>query len=93
MPDGIITEAGRSFLDVGITGALCVILAAVIVYLTRTHRTELHKEREDHQRTREAQLEDIRAFAKLGESIREQQNALERSIHAVLTIVRERGRE
>lgn len=92
MPDTIVTEATKSFFDVGVVGSLCVILALVIWYQDKRHRAELKDEREAHQQTREAQIVEIRQFATLGESIRDQQKATETAILTVLDLLKERDR-
>lgn len=92
MPDTIVTDAARSFFDVGVVGSLCVILALVIWYQDKRHRAELKDEREAHQETREAQIVEIRQFATLGESIRDQQKATEAAIQTVLDLIKERDR-
>jgi hypothetical protein len=91
-PDTIVTDAARSFFDVGVVGSLCIILALVIWYQDKRHRAELKEEREAHQRTREAQIVEIRQFANLGESIRDQQKATESTIQTFLDFVKERER-
>jgi|GEM_PF-6024724 hypothetical protein len=92
MPDPVTAEAARSFLEYGVVGALCLLLMVVIIFQHRTHKAELKEERDAHQRTREAQIIEIRQFATLGESIRDQQKALEVTITAVLDLVKERDR-
>lgn len=91
-PDTIVTDAARSFFDVGVVGSLCVMLALVIWYQDKRHRAELKEEREAHQRTREAQIVEIRNFATLGEAIRDQQKATEAAILTVVELVKERSR-
>ncbi|MFD2235922.1 hypothetical protein [Aureimonas populi] len=92
MPDPLTLEASRQFLDWGPPGALIILLMAVIVFQHRVHRSDVKGEQDAHQKTREAHLADIRAFATIGESIREQQRASEAAINRVLDLVSERDR-
>lgn len=90
MPEAAFLDASGKFIDAGILGALVVILMSVIILQYRAHRVDMKEKEAAHQKTREAHLADIRAFATIGESIREQQRATEAAITTVLDLVKER---
>jgi len=103
-PDTIVTDAARSIIDVGVVGSLCIILALVIWWQDKRHRAEiactrtelkaeLKAEQDAHQRTRDAQIAEIRHFTTLGESIRDQQKATETAIERMIDWVKERDRK
>ncbi len=92
MPDATIVEASKSFLDFGVIGALCIILMGVIVYQARTHKAEMTEEREAHQKTRENQLADLRNYATIGESVRDQMKTLTVAFEQAVEIIKDRGR-
>ena len=90
MPEALIGEAGRSILDVGVIGAVCLLLIAAIVWHVRISRADLKAEREAHKATLDAYLKSIKEYASIGESIRDQMAASEATMRAVLDVVKER---
>lgn len=84
MPDAIVTEAGKSLLDVGTVGAVCVLLMIVLAARERMWRTDMKTERDAHQATRDKYLEDVKQFATIGESVRDQ---LKTQVAAFQTVI------
>jgi hypothetical protein len=92
MPEQAIANATQSIVDVGVIGAVCILLMGALVWTVRTWRKEVKDERDAHQVTRNAHLADVRDMAKLSESIRDQQKATESAITSVLEFVKNERR-
>lgn len=92
MADVLVTEAGRSIIDVGVVGAVCIMLIAALVWKEHISRRDLREEREAHKATLDAYLTSIKQYASIGESIRDQMAASEATMRAVLDLVKERNR-
>ena len=92
MPDALITDAGRSILDYGVIGAICLILMGVIWFREKQHRTDLTKEQDSHQKTREAQLDEVRKMAALGETMRDQMRSVVATMEMLAEIIKDRAR-
>lgn len=72
MPADIVTDASKSILDVGVVGAICLLLMIVLVFrerwwqsreqkVTDTFTAELKTERAAHDKTRETLLAEVRS--------------------------------
>lgn len=66
MPDATVVEAGRSILDVGVIGAVCIFLMAALAWTVK----QWMNERIGHMATKDARLEDAKEFAAVGETMR-----------------------
>lgn len=80
----IIEQALTAFLGTGITGALCVILMGVVVFLYRARNTDLNEEREAHEATRKTHLNDLRAVSTLTEQLKIQMASTEATIRTLI---------
>ena len=61
-PDAILNSYSR-ILDVGVVGAVCLLLIAVLVVRERWWQSEIKNERAAHDKTREALLTEVRSNA------------------------------
>jgi hypothetical protein len=88
----MIEEVGIStankFLEQGLIGAILVASWVVFALVIRWLVKEWKAERDAHNVTRVSQVEDIRNFARLGETFREQMKAVETRIDALLDVSR-----
>lgn len=91
MPDATVTEATKSILDVGVVGAICILLMVVLVWREKIYRSDLKDEREAHQETREKHLEDVKHFAMIGESVRDQMKTQVQTFQNVIDLFKTRG--
>lgn len=88
MPDEVITEAGRRVIDVGVIGAVCVLLIAALSFMIYIYRKDTHAEREAHEVTRKEYLNDVKLFAQAGESMRSTAQSMVASNAAVIEILK-----
>lgn len=88
-PDTVVTEASRTFLDYGLLGAVTLLLMAVLVWRERTYRADLKEEREAHQKTRDQHLADLKQYATIGESVRDQIKSMRDVVQAAIDILRQ----
>lgn len=79
MPDDLLLDAGAKINETGVVGAVCIMLILALGWLWKTWRqdmaaarAELQAERELHQKTRELWLADVKSYATIGETVREQ---------------------
>lgn len=97
MPDDILINATKPLIDAGILGSLCVLLAAAIVYLVRSHKAEMREEREAHQRTREAHIKAMEAgfgvVVEVKEAVQAMQETSGQWIELARAAVQKGGRE
>lgn len=91
MPDAQLTEATKSILDVGVIGGICILLIAALIIRERMWRADMKAEREDHQKTREAHLTDVKHFALIGESVRDQMKTQVQAFQNVIDLFKQRG--
>jgi len=89
MPDDALLGASQKILDVGVIGAVCILLLLGIAYAVRRYNAE----QEAHQKTRDAWLADVKEYANIGESVRNQMQANTSAMQSVLEIVKERNRQ
>ena len=87
----LITSAITAILGSGLPGAFVVALGGVIWWMTKNHKEELERERQGHQETREAHLQDVKAINTLAESVKLQMAATESAIKSLMDTIRLRG--
>lgn len=93
MPDPVVTEAARSFIKADpVLGALCILLIAALVFRERMWRADMKTERDAHDITRQKHLADVKDFARIGESMRDQMKTLVTTFENVIDMVKDRGR-
>lgn len=100
MPEDIVSGAGKSILDVGVIGAVCILLIVALAWVVRTWRLdvaavrqELQDERKAHLETREAWLEDVKEYAAIGESVRDQMRALITLYNSTMEVIKDSRRD
>jgi hypothetical protein len=91
MPDAQLTEASKSILDVGVIGAICLLLIAALIIRERMWRADMKAERDAHQETREEHLADVKHFAMIGESVRDQMKTQVQAFQNVIDLFKTRG--
>ncbi len=84
-----VDKAFVAFLETGIAGALCVILMGVVVFLYRARNADVAEEREAHEETRNAHLNDLRSVSNLAEQVRIQLASTEATIRLLLDRTKE----
>lgn len=93
MPDAIVTEASRSLIKADpVLGALCILLIAALVLRERMWRADYKAERDAHRETLKKQLEDVKEFARIGESVRDQMKTMVVTFQNVIDLIKDRGR-
>lgn len=83
MPEQTIVDASKSILDVGVIGAVLIIVLGAFTWAVRTWRSDmqkmeaaLEKERSAHQQTKNDQIADLRNLARVAESVEEMRKTL-----------------
>jgi len=89
VPDDAFLGASQKILDVGVIGAVCILLMIALAYIVRRYNAE----QEAHQKTRDSWLADVKEYANIGESVRNQMQANTSAMQSVLEIVKERTRQ
>ena len=85
MIEEIGVSTANKFLEQGLIGAILVASWVVSALVIRWLVREWKAERDAHNATRLSQVEDIRNFARLGETFREQMKSVETRIDAFLS--------
>lgn len=93
MPDDIITDAvGQFMAGGGPFAGLCILLMAVLVWRERTYRADLKEWQGKHDTSRGEHLADVKAYAEIGESVRDQVKALVVIVQGAVDLMKERQR-
>lgn len=84
-PDTILTSYNR-ILDVGVVGAVCLLLIAVLAYRERFWQSEIRSERAAHDKTRDALLEEVRSNADTLALVRTQMQNWQSAVDTLLKV-------
>jgi hypothetical protein len=83
MPEQPILDASKSIIDVGVIGAVLILVLAAFAWTVRTWRADIEKlqgqlaaERAAHQQTKNDQISDLRNLARVAESVDEMRRTL-----------------
>ncbi len=83
-----IEQALAAFLATGITGALCIILMGVVIFLYRARNADVKEQSEAHEETRKTHLADLRAVSTLTNELKIQMASTEATIRRLLETYR-----
>ena len=100
MPPEVITETSKTILDVGVVGAICLLLMALLVYrerywqgrekvLTDGYKLEIASERGAHDKTREALLEEVRSNGDTIALVRQQMQTQQAAFETLMRMRKE----
>lgn len=93
MPEDVVTNAASRIVESNpILGSICVILAAGIVFMFYIYRKDIKAERDEHEKTRQEHITDVRRLGDLGEKMREQTKELSGVMENALDFMRGRDR-
>lgn len=99
MVEELVTGASKEVLDAGVIGAVCLLLIAALIVIIRLWRLDLARweakleaEQQAHQETRLAWLADVKAYATIGESVRDQIKPLVTTYNTMLDFYKDQAR-
>lgn len=92
LPDDAILDASKKLIDFGVIGAVCIMLIAALAWLGITYRTDMRRKDEENQRIREAHLADVKNYATIGESVRDQIKPALTAFQTAVEILKDRNR-
>lgn len=84
----LIDNTASKFLDVGVVGAVCLLLIGALIVLSRYFLKEIDKRDVAHEQTRAMLIEEIRGNAKTTTLVTQQMAAQEKSLEAVMNFIR-----
>lgn len=94
MPDALITDSGQRILDVGVIGAVCILLIAVLIIRERMYRSDLKSWEKQLDDAKKEHLNDVKRYAEIGETIREyikgQTMSLQTEVKAAMEVIKDR---
>jgi len=92
VPDAIAVEAGKTFLDLGIAGAVIIVLIGFLGWTVKQWQNERKEYAKKLDEEKDARLADAKEFAMLGETTRNAIAANTTAIQAMLEAFKDRKR-
>ena len=88
MKEEVILDSASRILDVGVIGAVCLLLMAVVIVRERYWQSEMATERQAHAETRSALLDEVRSNGETVALMRQQMQSQNQAFETLMRMVR-----